>query len=168
MTINFDKFISEVDREIREKLSTKTIDTWREEYEADCLYLKHCDDIDEYEGGLTEDDDKNGYGFISQTGKKYFEVLDDRYALRKKLYDPWDMDLDFMEVIEVSVMEEEMRWEIYYDVVMNKKRFDIKVEIRNGVVDVLHNCEEFDDALLGNYTNLKHYRLLQILKNSSN
>jgi hypothetical protein len=167
MTTNFDKFISEVDREIREKLSTKTIDVWKDDYEADCLYLKHCEDIDEYEGGLTEDDDKNGYGFISQAGKEYFEVLEDRYKLRKKLYDPWDMNLDFMEVVEVVVMEEEMRWEIYYDVVMNKKRFDIKVEIRNGVVDVLHSDVELDDETLGNYTNLKYYRLIQTIKKSN-
>lgn len=167
MTTNFEKYIAEVNREILEKLSTKTIDAWKDDYEADCLYLKHREDIDEYEGGLTEDDDKNGYGFSSQAGKEYFEVLEDRYKLRKKLYDPWDMNLDFMELVEVSVMEEEMRWEIYYDVVMNKKRFDIKVEIRNGVVDVLHNYEEFDDDAFGKYTNLNHYRVLQILKGSN-
>ena len=122
MTTNFAKFITEITSEIREKLSNKTINAWREEYEADCLYLKHCEDIDEYEGGLTEDDDKNGYGFISQIGKGYFEVLDDRYNLQKKLYEPWNMNLDFMEVAEVGVLEEEMSWDIYYDVVINKKR----------------------------------------------
>ena len=48
----------------------------------------------------------------------------------------------------MSVMKEEMSWEIYYDVVLNKSKFEIKVEIRNGVVDVLHNCEE---GLMLNY-----------------
>jgi len=168
MTTNFEKFIAEVDGEIREKLLTKTSDTWKGEYEADCSYKKYCDDILNYQGGLTEDDDKNGLEFYSHSGKEYFEACDIRYELHKKIFGTWNMNLDFMEVIEVSVLEEEMSWEIYYDVVMNKNRFDLKVEIRNGVVDVLHNYEELDEDLLGNYTNLKHYRLLQILKNSSN
>ena len=60
-----------------------------------------------------------------------------------------------------------MSWEIYYNVVIDKKRFEIKVEIRNGVVNILHNNEELDDDAFGKYTNLQHYRLMQILKSSN-
>ena len=167
MTINFEKFLTEVEREIREKLSIKTIEIWKDDYEADCLYLNYSADISEYEDGLTEDDDKNGLGFYSHNGKPYFDVCEHRYELYKQLHDTWNLNLDFMKVASVSVMQEEMSWEIYYDVVMNKQRFEIKVEIRNGVVNILHNSEEFDDDALGNYANFDHYRLIQILKGSN-
>ena len=167
MTINFEKFIAEVDREIQEKLSTKATDNWKDDYEADCLYQNYCSDILDYEGGLTEEDDKNGLGFYSHNGKEYFEACEHRYELRKKLYDAWNLNLDFMEATDVSVMEEKMSWEIYYNVVINKKRFEIKVEIRNGAVNILHNNEELDDDAFSKYTNLNHYRLLQILKSSN-
>lgn len=70
-----------------------------------------------------------------------------------------------MDATEVSVMEKEMSWEIYYNVVMNESKFEIKAEIKNGVVTILHNSEELDDDALGNFANLDHYRLIQILKN---
>ena len=167
MTINFEKFIAEVNREIQEKLSTKAADNWKDDYEADCLYQNYCADIYDYEDGLTEEDDKNGLGFATHNGKGYFEVCEHRYELRKKLYGAWNLNLDFMEAAEVSVMEEEMSWEIYYNVVINKKRFEIKVEIKNGVVNILHNNEELDDDAFSKHTNLQHYRLLQILKSSN-
>ena len=167
MTINFGKFIAEVDREIQEKLSTKDADNWKDDYDADCLYQQYCDEILDYEGGLTDDDDKNGLGFHSHSGKEYFEACEHRYELYKKLYDAWNLNLDFMEATDVSVMEEKMSWEIYYNVVINKKRFEIKVEIKNGVVNILHNNEELDDDAFCKYTNLQHYRLLQILKSSN-
>jgi len=65
MTTNFEKFISEVDREIREKLLTKTSHTWKGEYEADCSYQKYCEDILDYEGGLTENENKDVRIFIN-------------------------------------------------------------------------------------------------------
>jgi hypothetical protein len=164
MTINFEKFLTEVEREIKQKLSAKTFETWRDNYEADCLYQNYCADISDYEDGLTEDDDKNGLGFHTHNGKEYFEVCEHRYELRKKLYDAWNLNLDFMKAIEVSVMEQEMSWEIYYNVLMNENRFEIKAEIKNGVVTIFHNSEELDDDALGNYANLNHYRLMQILK----
>jgi hypothetical protein len=167
MTTNFEKYIAEVNKEIQEKLSTKTFDIWKDDYDAHCLYERYCDEILDYEGGLTEDDDKNGLGFYSQSGKGYFEVCEHRYELYKKLYDAWNLNVDFMEITEVSVMEKEMSWEIYYNVVLNKKRFEIKAEIRSGAVELLHNDEELNDETLGNYTNLKHYRLMQTIKNSS-
>jgi hypothetical protein len=168
MTINFEKFLTEVEREIRENLSTKSVDNWKDDYEADCLYQNYCDDISEYEDGLTEEDDKNGMGFSSHTGKQYFEACEHRYELHKKLFEAWNLNLDFMEVTEVSVIQKEMSWEIYYGVMMNNKSFDIKVEIKNGVVTILHNKEELDDDdALGSYTNLSHYKLIQILKNNN-
>ena len=85
MTINFEKFLTEVEREIREKLSTKPVNNWKDDYEADCLYHKYCDEIFDYEGELTEEDDRNGLGFFSHTGKQYFEACEHRYELYKKL-----------------------------------------------------------------------------------
>ena len=48
MTINFEKFLTEVEREIKQKLSSKTFELWRDDYEADCLYQKYCADILDY------------------------------------------------------------------------------------------------------------------------
>lgn len=121
MTINFEKFLTEVEREIKQKLSAKNFETAREDYEADCLYQNYCADILDYENELTDDDDKNGLGFATHNGKGYFEVCEHRYELRKKLYDSWNLNLDFMKATEVSVMGQEMSWEIYYSVVMNEK-----------------------------------------------
>lgn len=166
MTTNFQKFITEVEREINRKLTTKTSAVWRQECDADYLINRYNEEIDEYESGLTEDDDKNGIGFYSQSGKSYDYAVMDQAFLYKKLYEAWDLGFDFIKVARINVFEEEMRWEVYYDVVTDEKEFPIKVEIGNGEVEVLCNDEELDDDKLGNYTNLQYYKLLQILKSS--
>lgn len=71
MTINFEKFIAEVDREIQEKLSTKAADNWKDDYDTDCLYQQYCDEILDYEGGLTEDDD----AFGKYTNLQHYRLL---------------------------------------------------------------------------------------------
>ena len=106
-------------------------------------------------------------GFYSHNGKQYFEVCDQKYELYKQLYGAWNLNLDFMNATEVSVMEQEMSWEIFYSVVMNENSFEIKAEIKNGVVTILHNSEELDDDALDNYANLNYYRLMQILKSTN-
>ena len=84
MTINFEKFLTEVEREIKQKLSAKTFETWRDDYEADCLYQNYCADISDYEDGLTEEDDKNGLGFHTHNGKEEPTKLVNRAEFAKQ------------------------------------------------------------------------------------